>query len=548
MKRLRFSIENKILIPFVSITLVCILAFCLIFFFTEYQLKLQAESANARTMSAALNAEINRSSHSSAITELLERNALFRDSENLFLYDSKGEPVLSPRSFGQDELILSESTDNRLGWHIVFAISRSALAFTILEEQRYMILSAIAMMLVIVQTSTFVAYNISNPIRELSALCTRISRNPDRSSAEVMEYADRYDEIGQLAAAFRAMMESLRRHTDELNWVKALNVSIVQNLPLGVIVYNEAQNLIFRNARAEEMLSHTEERDPKGLSLEQLVEEALRRGEVLPVQLRLSNPAGKTRSLELGVWELREADRNTPLGSLCTVDDVTYRQHIEEKIARDEKLAYTGQLAADVAHEARNPLAGIRAGLQVISRKLPEERDSRLCAEMIREVDRVNLLIENLVNLSRKRESEKTTVNLNALCDEILLLYNKVAENKGVTLSAKLGGALWLFADEQEIRQILINLINNSLKAMPEGGTVTLIGEQSAEGIGISVSDSGQGMSQEELESALHGSSGGLGISIVRRLVQRNGGSFRMCSAPEQGTTVYLSFRGTETP
>lgn len=143
---------------------------------------------------------------------------------------------------------------------------------------------------------------------------------------------------------------------------------------------------------------------------------------------------------------------------------------MEEKINEDEKLAYTGKLAADVAHGIRNPLAGI----QVVSRKLSEERDRKLCGGMVREVDRVDLLIENLLNLSRRRESKKTTVSLNALFEELQMLYFKVAENKGIRFNALVNGRLWLYADEGELRQVLINLINNSVKAMPDGGELSM--------------------------------------------------------------------------
>jgi signal transduction histidine kinase len=230
---------------------------------------------------------------------------------------------------------------------------------------------------------------------------------------------------------------------------------------------------------------------------------------------------------------------------LCTIDDVTYKKHMEEKVSRDEKLAYAGQLAARVAHEARNPLAGIRAGLQVIGRKLTEEREQMLSREMVREVDRVNLLIENLLNLARKRESEKTTVNLSTLCDELLMLYYKVAENKGITLSVEMAGELWLFADEQELRQILINLINNSIKALPKGGTVSIQGQPTEDGVLVQISDNGVGMEPESLERVLQGEGGGLGLSIVQQLLGQNGGTLHLHSEQGQGTTVELRFRGT---
>ena len=206
----------------------------------------------------------------------------------------------------------------------------------------------------------------------------------------------------------------------------------------------------------------------------------------------------------------------------------------------DEKLAYTGQLAAEMAHEAKNPLAGIRAGLQVAQRRLPEERDKKLCEEMIREVDRVNRLIENLVNLSRRRESEKTVVHLNTLFDEILLLYLKIAENKGILLTSHLSGKLWVLADEQELRQILINLINNSIKAVSAGGTIRLEADRRPSGVVVAVRD------EEKVRRVLAGEDGGLGLSIVRRLAQNNNAEFYLESNPGQGTCAAVTFRRGE--
>jgi signal transduction histidine kinase len=270
----------------------------------------------------------------------------------------------------------------------------------------------------------------------------------------------------------------------------------------------------------------------------------VRRDEVLPQRARMRDKGGKLRDYEFGMWKLRSPDV-TDWGTLCTIDDVTYQKHMEEKLSREEKLAYTGQLAADVAHEARNPLAGIRAGLQVVQRKLTDQRDQMLCQEMVREVDRVNLLIENLLNLSRKRESEKTTVSLNALCDELMMLYFKVAENKGVEFFVEVEGNLWLFADEQELKQMLINLINNGIKAQPNGGRVSLRGWATSEGVTVTVADRGAGMDETAKHRALEGEGGGRGLSIVRRLLAQNGGSMSIDSTPGQGTQVILTFHGT---
>lgn len=542
-RRISFPIEYKILIPFVCISLITVACFCFIFYRTEYDLKMEAETLSAKAMAAYINADINDDGYWRNPDALLAKYQSTYLGDNLFLYDQDGKLLLGRRALSQDEIVLLDSTENRLGWRVRYSLNPRALRDAFIEEQRYMFLAAVAMMLIIVQTSVFIAHNISAPIRQLSAFCTQISRAPGAMKDLTVEYTMRGDEIGHLAAAFQAMMESQRRYTDELTRVKLLNESIVENLPLGVAVYDHAGQLVFRNSRALDMLARADERDETGRDLNALLAQMVCQNDFLPAPARMQDHEGKARDYEFGVWRLGDSDASA-WGTLCTVDDVTYKKYMEEKLSRDEKLAYTGQLAAHVAHEARNPLAGIRAGLQVVGRKLTDQRDQLLYQEMVKEVDRVNLLIENLLNLSRRRESEKIAVNLNNLCDELLMLYGKVAANKDISLTAEMDGELWLLADEQELRQVFINLINNSIKALPNGGQVTLLGRAAPDGVVVTVQDNGRGMDARTLEQAMQGERGGLGLSIVQRLLKQNGAALRMDSIPGQGTRAQMTFHG----
>ena len=215
------------------------------------------------------------------------------------------------------------------------------------------------------------------------------------------------DEVGQLARAFPKMMESIRAYTGELERVKTLNESIVENLPFGVVAYDQDEAPILYQCRGLGYVGRQDEWDgQKGVPWD-AAWPASCAGRTCSRARPSDGASGrKSRDYEFGVWQLREPD-GSRWGVLCTIDDVTYKKRMEERSTEDEKLAYTGKLAADVAHEIRNPLAGIRAGIQVVSRKLRQERDQKLCGGMVREVDRVNLLIENLLNLSRAPESEK---------------------------------------------------------------------------------------------------------------------------------------------
>ena len=548
-RRFRMSIENRILIPLVSIVLIVMIGFGTVFFITEYQVFLRSGQEQGTALVRNLNADIDAGGFWTDPDALLEKYEDCYRGEALFIYAPDGTRLFGRRERTEDapgELVLAESGENRLGWRIVYSLDRRALILSIIEEQRFIILASIAMLIIIIQAGMLSAYSISAPIGEFSKTCAEISRTPSEYRPDaVVEYTRRTDEIGTLAGAFRSMMESMKGYTDQLTWTKALNESIVENLPAGLLVYDASGNMTFMNAHAESMLDVQDERDEDGRSLGDIVAGIVRKGDVLPPPAVLTGQEGRVRNLEFGSWKLTHPDTGEDWGTLITIDDVTYQRHMEEKILNDEKLAYTGRLAADVAHEAKNPLAGIRAGLQVMNRKMLSDRDRLLCGEMIREVDRMNLLISNLVNIARQRESEKTWVSLNSLCDELILLYSKVAENKGISLSVSMEGNLRIVADEQELRQIFINLINNSFKAM-DGGKVTITGSRGAGGVTVTVADDGCGMDAKKLAAVMRGERGGLGLSIVRRLTERNGGTFRMESSPGEGTRSILIFSGSK--
>lgn len=387
-RRPRMDIENKILIPFVCISLATVICFCAILYFTEYRVKVAAERENASTLIGYIQADLELEDYRQDPKKLLAKYRNHYTGDSLFIYDEQGELLLGKPGVDAEDLeVLAQATDPQLGWEISYRLDNSALQERFIEEQKYMILAAVAMLVIIVQASVLIAHNISDPIRRLSEVCQSVSESPEQKELDMEEYLGKADEVGQLARAFARMMESIRTYTGELIRVKTLNESIVENLPFGVVAYDQEGKAFCVNASASAMLGRQEERDEQGRTLEMLLGQIMRREDVLPDPAHLTEPTGKSRDYEFGVWQLREPD-GSRWGVLCTIDDVTYKKRMEERSSEEEKLAYTGKLAADVAHEIRNPLAGIRAGIQVVSRKLTQERDQKLCEGMVREVDR----------------------------------------------------------------------------------------------------------------------------------------------------------------
>lgn len=550
-KYFRLTIENKLLCSVLFICMLSVLCFGFLLIYNSYTAKLTREQENGAALVKYLQSDINTLS---PVTDKDTILAVCRKLYNpsLYVYDETGAPLLGNTRLGDLSAgdIVAENTDNALSWHILYVIDRTALQNALIEEQKYVIIATIALLVITVQVGVFVAYNISEPIRRLSNTCTEISTHPEHPTGSVTTLAARTDEIGQLADAFSKMLQNLDEYNAELSRQRALNGSIIENLPTGIAAYDKAGQVLCVNTKALALLENTDY-TASGRTLRQILTHFLSHEQVLHDPIRLTGPEGKVRDYQIGVWQL-SGDEGV-WGVLCTIDDITYNKMMEEKVSESEKLAYTGKIAAMLAHEIRNPLAGIRASIQVVSKRLSSDRDQLLCTSMVHEVDRVNLLIEDLLNLARQRERHRALIAIGPLFDEISMLYSKIAENKGISIRTALMGEPVVFCDESELKQVLVNLINNSIKAMPKGGSLRLSAEDTLQGARIFVADSGEGMNPEKLRAvrenaAQGGTKGSFGLAIAAKLLAANGGSFQIESVPEEGTRVTLRFAPVTQP
>ncbi len=234
---------------------------------------------------------------------------------------------------------------------------------------------------------------------------------------------------------------------------------------------------------------------------------------------------------------------------LILVRDRTELVGLEQELHRNEKLAAIGRMAAGVAHEIRNPLSALRGFAQFFSKKLagrdPEELYART---MVQEADRLNRVITDLLFLARPRQLHFQPVALPALFQELetLLAMDLQATNCRLESVAEADTVL---ADRDALKQALINLIMNSVAALPEsGGQIRLVSQAAETGVWVRVMDNGKGMTEEERNHALepfyttrdHGT--GLGLAIVHAIMQEHGGCIDIQSTPGQGAAVSLFF------
>ncbi|MGH7830509.1 MAG: two-component system sensor histidine kinase NtrB, partial [Candidatus Binatia bacterium] len=164
------------------------------------------------------------------------------------------------------------------------------------------------------------------------------------------------------------------------------------------------------------------------------------------------------------------------MGSILLLRDLTYRKELEEDLKRSDRLAMLGTLAAGLAHEIKNPLGGIRGTAQLLRRDIA--RDPALVEHtdiIIREVDRVNRLIEQLLDLSRPAKLDFAALNIHELLDHVLLLEQKAIRDAVVEVTKNFDPSLPpIRGDRDKLTQLFLNLVKNAAEAMNGGGRLTI--------------------------------------------------------------------------
>jgi two-component system nitrogen regulation sensor histidine kinase GlnL len=245
------------------------------------------------------------------------------------------------------------------------------------------------------------------------------------------------------------------------------------------------------------------------------------------------------------------------LGSILLLRNIKHRKELEEDLKQADRLALLGTLAAGLAHEIRNPLGGIKGAAQLLRRAI--EGDPSLCAYtdiMIRESDRVNQLIEQLLDLSRPCQLNFAPINIHEVLDEVLLLEAQSAPEKTVTVRKRFDPSLpAIKGDRAQLTQVFLNLLKNAYQAMGNGGSLILSsrletdfhiraqGRSRSRFIWVDINDNGSGIKEEDLPHIFSpffttkNSGTGLGLATCYRIINEHGGMIRVDSVEGKGTT-----------
>ncbi len=245
-------------------------------------------------------------------------------------------------------------------------------------------------------------------------------------------------------------------------------------------------------------------------------------------------------------------------GAVLVVRDRTIKNSLRDVVSEREQLDSFGRIASGIAHEIRNPLGGIRGAGEILGARAADAKTRNAAELIVREVDRISTLIDDLMVFSRGDELQLDAVNLHRILDDVLdlLVLDPIAER--ATLQRVFDPSIPdLHADRNRLSQVFLNLARNALQASEDGGgrlTITTRmqihrrlsspGEARAPSVEVLIADQGRGMSPEVLQQAAtpffttRPGGTGLGLAVAHHWVRRHGGTLRLESSAGGGTTA----------
>jgi len=234
----------------------------------------------------------------------------------------------------------------------------------------------------------------------------------------------------------------------------------------------------------------------------------------------------------------------------------------QEQLIRAEKLTSLGQLAASIAHEINNPLAGVLVYTQLLSKKVAgdafkKEEALSYLSKMETEISRCSRIIRNLLDFARQTEPMLRLVDVNQVIEQVLAMVGHQAQLQNVEVVKEFSLSLpKVMADFDQLQQIFTNLALNAIQAMPEGGRLTVRSSAVDSEVRVDVQDTGCGISKENMgklftpffTTKVKGKGVGLGLAVAHGIIERHKGRIKVQSEVGKGTTfsVYLAGHNDE--
>jgi len=357
-----------------------------------------------------------------------------------------------------------------------------------------------------------------------------------------------------LAHQFARTAAELEEKREDLADLRVVHRDVIQSINTGLVTTDVDGVVTSVNRAGEEIL---------GRSAEELVGASLRQTPLFPGQrwheMVAAGGAGERQRAEAelprdggvvyvgySLSPLSDAE-GTLRGHILIFQDLTGWRELQEEVRLKDRMAAVGELAAGLAHEIGNPLAAISGSVQMLAHDLDEGAGARKLVDiLLKESQRLDRTIKGFLRFARPRDRAAVHFDIaELLAENVELLRNspELGEHHRLAIDLDPPSAP-ILADPDQVSQIFWNLARNALKAMPDGGTLRIVGELHNDLYRIRVADTGCGMEAEERANLFHpfksffDSGSGIGMAIVYRIVEEHGGRVRVDSSPGQGTAI----------
>jgi two-component system sensor histidine kinase HydH len=362
--------------------------------------------------------------------------------------------------------------------------------------------------------------------------------------------------IGFAGVTLLFLAQSYRTTRTSLSRIKAFSDNLVENMPIGLVAIDGNQKITSLNHVAGSVLSLSADevigKDAMQIipaDLWDLLESLDLEKDVVEKEIDCAVLEDKVIPLEVSATLLNDEDGKF-LGYVLLFKDLSEVHSLRKEIARSQRLASVGRLAAGVSHEIRNPLSSIKGFATYFKERYHDVPENQQISNlMIQEVDRLNRVVGQLHEFARPIKISKKSVGIKPFIENSLKLIEIQAKETNIKIQTIFSSGIdKVFVDPDRINQVLLNLYLNAIESMENEGilSVTLKNTLENDGIEIRVSDTGKGISKDDLAHIFDpyfttkASGTGLGLAIVHNIIEAHNGKIKVESRLGQGTTVTI--------
>jgi two-component system sensor histidine kinase AtoS len=480
------------------------------------------------------------------------------------------DPLIQPVLYGEKKIRVLDISipvyikESREKWGTIrIGLSLEGMSGQILKTRLNLLLLGGCAIVLGILGSLFFARRITRPISSLVGTTIAAAKGDLDQVIDIQTG----DEIEELGKNFSHMIEQIRLHRNELEGrlreitsLKAYNDHILASMTNGLLTADSEMKIVTFNERAGQILGMRRE-DTAGFSLIKalgaghplygMMAETLTQDKgIFHSEIEI-NKNGESVWLAVSTSILTDGE-GKKIGVLAVFQDITEIKALEEKLRLADRLAALGILSAGLAHEIKNPLSAIKTFVALLPRKI--ENPSFLAKFNItvpREIDRINQLLEDLLDLTRRRERPFVALDVNRLILQAIDLYSEEMKKKQISFENRLDGMISQVQGNAEmLYRAFSNLVINAIQAMPNGGTLRistgLISSGNPE-LRITISDTGMGMDAETTRNIFNpffttkDKGIGLGMALTHKIIEDHKGTIEVATQKGKGATFVLS-------